>query len=206
MGKSYLVGPLVCTFVTWTYGNGVLPLLPLYAIERGASPAGTGVILAYGFLCLAVGTTAAGLLPKGFGHRKMLIACSGGVIAVLTWFVGRTTTLIAFGAVSGACWLFAGIILSQTAVLVGLAANPSDRGTAFGILGATNGLGSLFGGLGIGYAADRVGFERLFGGIGVFCLLIIVGALLSVEHRTEGSRMEGSLQGPAPAGTSSSAG
>jgi MFS family permease len=181
MGKAYLVGPLICTLVCWTYGNGVLPLLPLYAIERGASPSVTGLVLAYGFLCLAVGTTVAGLLPKRFRRRKLLVAASGIAIALLTWLTSRTTTLVPFAAFSGACWLFAGIIFSQTAALVGMAASPKDRGTAFGILGATNGLGSLLGGLGVGYAADRVGFEHLFDGIAVLCLLIVVGALVSVE-------------------------
>ena len=68
MKRQYLVGPFVCTFITWTYGNGTVPLLPLYAVDRGASPAGTGLFLAFLFLCLALGTAAAGLLPKRFAH------------------------------------------------------------------------------------------------------------------------------------------
>lgn len=52
---------------------------------------------------------------------------------------------------------------------------------AFGILGMTNGLGSLVGGLGVGYAANQLGFRGVFEGIAVFCALIVVGGLLSVE-------------------------
>jgi len=37
MQRKYLIGPLLCYIAVWTYGNGILPLLPLYAMEHGAS-------------------------------------------------------------------------------------------------------------------------------------------------------------------------
>lgn len=195
MNRKYLVGPFTSTFACWTYGNGVLPLLPLYAIERGATQTTSGLFLAFAFLCLALGTFAAGLLPKHFAHRRNLIAACGLLVSILTWLMSRTTTLLAFAGATGAVWFLCGLVFAQAATLTGLAAEAKDRGVAFGILGMTNGLGSLVGGIGVGYLADQLGFKGLFGSIAVFCMLIVVGGQLSIESPVK----KGPREGPRPA-------
>lgn len=148
MRRKYLVGPFLSTFTGWTLGGGTLPILPLYAMERGASESMSGLFLAFAFLCLAVGTMAAGLLPKDFHNRKWLIAASGLLMVGLTWLTGYTTTLMQLAGTIGLTWFLAGIVFSQAATLTGLSADPADRGTAFGILGMSSGFGSLVGGSG----------------------------------------------------------
>ena len=199
MGKAYLVGPFICAFATWTVGNGTVALLPLYAIERGASATGSGLFLAFAFGCLALGTFAPGLLPKNFAHRRALLVSSGILEILLSLLASRTTTLLPFVAISGGLYLSGGILLAQTAVLTGLAAPEQERGTAFGILGMTNGLGSLVGGFGAGWLADRFGFSAVFEGTAVVGLLIVAGALLSIESRVE-QTVSGAGQGPQIAG------
>ena len=54
-----------------------------------------------------------------------------------------------------------------------------DRGTAFGILGMTNGFGGLLGGLSVGYIAERLGYGGAFSILSGFTLLLIVGGFLS---------------------------
>jgi MFS family permease len=179
--RKYLVGPFIGTFACWTLGGGTLPILPLYAMERGASESMSGLFLAFAFLCLALGTMATGLLPKDFRNRKWLIAASGLLMVGLTWLTGHTTTLMQFAGTIGLTWFLAGVVFSQAATLTGLAADPGDRGTAFGILGMSSGFGSLIGGLGVGYLADRVGFAGVFGSLTAFNCLIVIGGLLSVE-------------------------
>ncbi len=66
MRRKYLVGPCLCAFACWTFGNGTVLLLPLYAIERGASQASSGLFLAFAFLCLALGNMTPAALPKDF--------------------------------------------------------------------------------------------------------------------------------------------
>lgn len=88
------MGPFVSTLAAWIYGNGVLPLLPLYAIERGASETTSGLFLAFAFLCLALGTFATGLLPRDFGNRKWLIVTSGLLMVGLTLVTSHITTLL----------------------------------------------------------------------------------------------------------------
>jgi len=188
MRRKYLAGPLICTFAVWTYGNGTMPILPLYAMERGASSSSGGLFLAFAFLCLALGTAATGLLPKSFANRKWLIVASGLLMVGFTWLMSTTTTLLPFAGATGLNWFLAGVVFSQAATLTGLAADSTDRGMAFGILGMTNGLGALIGGFGVGYIADRFGFTAVYKSIAVLCILVCIGGAVSVESpETPGS-------------------
>ena len=163
MGKKYLVGPFLCAFAAWTVGNGTVALLPLYAIERGASAAGSGLFLAFAFGCLALGTFAPGLLSKRFAHRRMLAGRKrhpvGAPVPVdqPDHYPAGLSRPPAEPPISlpGSC-------SARQRSLPGLAAPEQERGTAFGILGMTNGLGALVGGLGAGWLADRFGFAGVF--------------------------------------------
>lgn len=181
MRRSYLVGPFICCLAVWTFGNGTLPLLPLYAMELGASQQVSGLFLSFAFLCLALGNGIPAVLPKTFRKQRVLILAAALPPVVLLWLAGRVTTVLELALVTGATWFFAGVIFSQTATLVGLAATKQDRGTAFGILGMTNGLGGLLGGLSVGYIADHLGYSGAFGILAAFFLLIVVGGLLSLR-------------------------
>ena len=181
MHRKYLVGPFIACFAGWTYGNGALPLLPLYALDLGASRTASGLFLAFAYLCIAAGTMTSGMLPETFRRRKLLLVASGVPFIVLTWLTGRVVNVLQLAIVTGVIYLAAGVILSQATVLVGLEAGSEDRGTALGILGMTNGLGGLVGGLGAGYIADLFGYRGVFSSLAVFCILILIGGLVSIE-------------------------
>jgi MFS family permease len=182
MRRKYLVGPFLCFLAPYTLGNGTLPLLPLYAIQLGASTSVSGILVAFAYLCLALGSMAPALLPSGFLHRKMLVVASGVPFVILVWLGGRVTTVLQLAAATGLAWFFAGVIFSQAATLVGLAAEPKDRGTAFGILAMTAGLGGIIGGLALGPIADRFGYRAVYDSLAVFSILSVLGGLASVER------------------------
>jgi MFS family permease len=150
-------------------------------MERGASQSASGLFLAFAFLCLALGNMSPAALPKDFRHRRLLLVACGVLEIVLAWLAGRVANVLQLAIATGAGWFLAGIIFSQGTTLVGLAAGPEDRGTAFGILGMTNGLGALIGGLTVGPIADRFGYRGAYDGLAVFCVLIVVGGLISIE-------------------------
>ena len=181
MRKKYLVGPFLCTLSCWIVGNGTISLLPLYAIQRGASTAGSGLFLAFAFGCLALGTFAPGMLPGNFSHRRMVLTLTGVAQVTALLLTSRTTTVLPFAVCCGAFYFTGGVTFTQATVLAGQAAPEAERGTAMGILGMTNGLGSIIGGLGGGWLAGAHGFSGLWVGSGATALLVIVGALLSVE-------------------------
>jgi hypothetical protein len=109
--------------------------LTIYAVKLGGSKTGSGLFLAFAFLCLAVGTFASGLLRKDFAGRKWLAVASGLIMVGLTSLTSRTTTLVQFAGVTGAGGFLAGIVFSQAATLTGLASDSEDRRMAFGIIG-----------------------------------------------------------------------
>ena len=39
MSKKQILALFVCSLVPWTVGNGLVPLLPVYATQLGADPA-----------------------------------------------------------------------------------------------------------------------------------------------------------------------
>ena len=191
MRRSYLVGPFICCLAIWTVGNGTLPLLPLYAMELGASRETSGFFLSFAFLCLALGNGAPAILPKNFRKQRILVLAAALPIAVSAWLAGRVTSVLELAVVIGASWFCAGVIFSQTATMVGFVAAEKDRGTAFGILGVTNGLGGLLGGLSMGYIADHLGFVWVFNILAGFSLLILVGGLLSPDSPSVVEPQEG---------------
>ena len=177
------MGPFICLVAVWTFGNGTFPLLPLYAMELGASKQISGLFLSFAFLCLALGNGIPVVLPKSFRQQRVLVLAVALPPVILLWLAGRVTTVLELALVTGATWFFAGVIFSQTATLVGLSATEQDRGTAFGVLGMTNGLGGLLGGLSVGYIVDHLGYGGAFTILAGFSLLIVVGGFLSPSHR-----------------------
>ena len=56
----------------WTIGNGLVPILPVYALELETSEAVTGYYLAFAFICLTAGTFFTGWLTDKLQHRKLV--------------------------------------------------------------------------------------------------------------------------------------
>ncbi len=50
MRRKFLMEPFIAGLAGWTYGNGALPLLPLYALDLGASRTASGFFLAFAYL------------------------------------------------------------------------------------------------------------------------------------------------------------
>ena len=181
MRRKYLVGPFIILLAAWTYGAGIVPLLPLYASDLGASKTLSGLSLAFCFACITVGNALPALLPRTFRHRRLLLIACGIPFVVLIGLCGCLTTVIQLTLVTGMAWLLGGVLFSQTATLVGLAAPQRERGTAFGILAVPQSIGTVISGALLGVVVDRLGYKAMFVGLGVFCTLTILGGLLCVE-------------------------
>src|SRR5512139_3000663 len=179
MSKKQLSALFICSLIPWTLGNGLLPLLPVYASELGASPALAGYYLAFSYLALALGTLAAGWLSDRFQKRKRWLIFTGLVNLPLIWLMGQASNVWQLAALTAVVWLLGGLALALTMILAGLFAGPEERGSIFGILALTNGLGAVLGGLGFGTIADRWGYPALFAVLaGVAAILPFAGLWL----------------------------
>lgn len=166
MSNRQLAVLFVCSLVIWGIGNGLLPLLPVYARQIGASPALVGYYLSLSYMALALGTLAAGWLSDTFQKRKRLIFIANAALIPGIWLMGRVSTPWQLIGLTSMVWFTAGISLTLYGILAGLFAAAEERGRVFGILALTSGLGALIGGMTFGGIADRWGFPALFLALG----------------------------------------
>jgi len=121
----------------------VVPVLPLYTERFNASPFAIGMLLAVysgmGFIFSPI----VGALSDRLGRRSILLLST----------VGQATGFFIMGAANSLLWLFVARIIdgifganvSTTQAYVADVTPPEDRSRAMGMLGATFGVGFIFG-------------------------------------------------------------
>lgn len=125
-------------------GFGVLlPLLPYIALRYGASGVGVGAIVSAYSVAQLVGAPIWGRLSDRVGRRPVLLATLVGsaISLTATGFSDSLVTLLVARALAG---LFAGSLSTAQAAVADVSA-PEDRARSLGLLGATIGVGFIFG-------------------------------------------------------------
>ncbi|HEV8712243.1 MAG TPA: MFS transporter [Candidatus Binatia bacterium] len=179
MSRKQLCALFLCSLVPWTVGNGLIPLLPVYAIQLGATPVLVGYYLACSYLALAIGTIVAGGISDRLQRRKTLLIAAGLVSIPVMWLMSRATNVWHLAVLTAVVWFCGGVGLSLVSILTGLLAKEAERGKVFGVLALTGALGTLIGGLTMGVIADRWGYPTLFVVVAVFLALWpLTGVLL----------------------------
>jgi MFS family permease len=121
----------------------VIPLLPLYAENFGASPLVATTIFTCYAACSLVSTPLIGSLSDRYGRRPLLLISQAGTCA----------GFLMLGFADGLWMVFAGRILdgitagnlSTAQAYISDHTKPEDRAKAFGIIGVAFGIGFLFG-------------------------------------------------------------
>lgn len=175
MSRKMFIGLIVALFVHTSYGNGILPLLPVYAIRIGASPAIAGWFTAFAMLCLAAGSLLAGrwggiLQRRGF--LQLLVLAVIPLIAI----VGRVTRVWQLMLLTGVTWIGGGVLLTGLTIIVSRHAAERERGRVFGTIGVTMNVAAFAGSLSIGGLVDRFGYGTMFGAVAA-CYLPVLAAL-----------------------------
>lgn len=162
MKKKQLYVLFLCSLVPWTIGNGVTPLLPVYASELGSKPSFIGYYLSIAWLALTIGTFTAGWLSDRFQKRKAILIGAGTLAVPTAWLMGQVTTAWQLTVLTPLLWFFGGITLTLLMTIAGLFAGEDERGKIFGILTLTEAIGTILGGFTTGNIVDRWGYETLF--------------------------------------------
>jgi MFS family permease len=195
MRKRQLLALFICSLVLWTVGNGLVPLLPVYAVRLGADPAAAGYYLAFSNLALAVGAITAGWLSDRLKRRKLPFIIVTLASIPLSWLMGRAGNIWSLSLLTAVLWACGGLGLTMVAILTGLSAGEHERGQIFGILSLTSGLGALIGGLTTGFIADRWGYPAMFSAVAVFMLLAPLAGLFLTESVVEPGQVSEALAG-----------
>ncbi len=191
MSKKQILALFVCSLVPWAVGNGLVPLLPVYATQLGADPAAAGYYLAFSYFALAVGAVAAGWLSDRLQRRKMPLIIAGLAGIPIAWLIGRVGSIWGLSVLTAVLWFCGGLGLALIGILTGLSAGEDERGKIFGILSLTGGMGALIGGLATGFIVDRWGFPTMFTAVAVFLTLWPLAGIFLTEIGVERVQREG---------------
>jgi MFS family permease len=172
----------VCSFAILFVGFGLFPLLPVYAVEFGATPTLTGFYLAATYTSITLGTLLTGLLPRGISRKAMFVIA--GVLGVpALYLMGHAIAFWQVIILTCLVWFTGGIGLSLISVFIGLQANDSSRGKWFALLALTNPLGAVLGGLAVSWMVGWRGYPQMFTLLGlVYAIWPLVG-LLKVKDK-----------------------
>lgn len=200
MNKKQLYSLFLCSLIPWVLGNGLLPLLPVYASQLGAGTESVGYYLAISYFALALGTLAAGWLSDRLQKRKLILIISGVLNLPVIWLMGQVTNPWQLTVLTATVWFIGGIGLTLITILAGLFAEKSERGRVFGLLALTSALGAVIGGFTVGGIADRWGYSTLFIVLALFAATLpLVGLLLDdkpmIIHREKADQLMSSALG-----------
>ncbi|HSL59230.1 MAG TPA: MFS transporter [Acidimicrobiales bacterium] len=186
--------PIYLPWFTAVFGVGVLvPVLPLYLRDQGASFTLVSVVLAASGVGATIGALPSGSIAGRFGERALLVV-SLVVLAASTALLGVTgaaVALVALRLAEGAGSV--GVtIAQQTRITRHVPARV--RGRSMSLAGGTFRLAMLIGPVTGGVVADRAGFTAAFALAGAVtaagALPVLFGPRLAGEERREGDPVE----------------
>jgi DHA1 family tetracycline resistance protein-like MFS transporter len=133
----------------------ILPVLPFFAMNLGATGLWLGVLLSSYSVAKLIGASLAGRLSDRFGRKPLLILCLLG--SALSFFLtGLSGSLIVLAVARGVAGLFGGTIATAQAYVADVT-SPAERARYMGLLGASIGMGFIVG-PGLGAMLGRYGF------------------------------------------------
>ena len=185
MRKKQLLLLFFGILVPWTVGNGLLPILPVYALEIEASEAEAGYCISFAFLALAAGAILAGWLADKFQRRKLLLLISGILGTPSLFLMGKVSNVWQLAGATAAVWFSLGSVLTIITVFTGLTAGKEERGKLLGLIGMSSGLGSILGGLAIGPLIDRLGYPAMFTVLCIYSITLFISALFVKDIKVE---------------------
>jgi MFS family permease len=182
----------LCNLAIVFIGMGVFPILPLYAMAFGASPAVTGLFMASVYAAISVGSLVGGRLATYVGRKRLFIA-TGLLSLPAVILLGQATALWQVVLLTDLIWFAGGIGLTLTSVFTGLVAKSESRGKSFTLLHLTSPLGALIGGAAVSQILAWKGHGPLFVALGlVWAVWPLVGLL--VEDRPAAAPAAGARQ------------
>ena len=166
----------------------VLPLLPYYAKEFGATPFVTGLIFSAYPLMQVIAAPFLGRLSDAWGRKPVLMISIAGTAAALV-LLGLASTiwmLVMSRALDG----ITGGNISVAQAYMADVTSKEDRGKAFGLIGAAFGIGFILGPLAGGLLASIGTHVPPFvaaglAGINLLLVAFLLPESLSAERRAE---------------------
>jgi DHA1 family tetracycline resistance protein-like MFS transporter len=143
MNRSPLAVIFVTVFIDLVGFGIVIPVLPLYVPEFGATPRALGLLLASYSVMQLVFTPVLGNLSDKYGRRPvLLLSLIGTGIGFLIMGAAETLTLLFVGRILDG---ITGGNISTAQAYIADVTTPENRARGMGLFGAAFGLGFIFG-------------------------------------------------------------
>jgi MFS family permease len=173
----------------------ILPALPYYARELGASGFGLGALFTSYSLAQLLGAAALGRLSDRIGRRPVLmLSLAGSAVSML--LSGLAGTLVLLCAARALAGMFGGSIATAQAYIADVTPR-GERARYMGLLGASIGVGFVVGpALGAGLIALGFGFPgAAFTAAGLAAANFVFAALKLPESRPADAEVRRALPG-----------
>lgn len=159
------------SFVILLAGMGLFPILPLVAMEYGATRTEAGLFLTILYVAITVGSFTPGWLA-GWVSRRAQFSAAGLIGIVGLVLMGQVTTFWGLVGATAVAWFSGGVGLALISVFTALAAGEKRRGRSFGLMALATPLGSLLGGFFVGALLTWRDYATLFHAFAVIWLAL----------------------------------
>ena len=190
MSRKKLASLFISSLVIWIVGNGLIPLLPVYAQLLGADETISGLYLAFAYLAIATGAFSAGRVAQNRFGRKLPLVLVTLASSPLAWLLGQIESLWALIFLTALLWFCGGLALALINIIAGAFAGKHERGKIFGTLAMTSALGSVIGGLGTGWLVNTWDYPTMFSVLAGFMLLGPISVLFISEQAKKETQTE----------------
>jgi MFS family permease len=180
--KKQLPFLFICSLSILFVGMGILPLLPLYAVDLGATTGSAGLFLGGLYIAFTAGTLLPGPLAAKYGLRRLFIL-AGAISLPAVFLLGQITAFWQLFLLAAVLWFSGGIGNALVNIYTGLYAGKEERGRWFSLIALTAPLGALLGGVLVGRLVDGQGYPFMFAMLTFVWAVWPILAFLKVEDR-----------------------
>ena len=177
MRNRQLVALFFCNFGIFFIGTGLIPILPLYAAQFGASATGIGLYLGVTYVAIALGTALTDSLTRTIPARRLFIG-AGLLGAPALLLLGQATAMWQVVILTAVTWFLGGIGLTLSSIFTGMYADNQKRGKSFGIVFMAFPAAMLLSGLIVGRLIEWQGYSVMFAAITLAWMLYPIAAFL----------------------------
>jgi MFS family permease len=187
---------VLIAFLTHVGFSGSRLAVPLFAVDRGATPFIVGTVVALYAALPAVLALPAGRMTDRLGFKKPLIFGTGGVFtALMLPFLWPSLGMLYFTAALLGVAFMAFQLATQT--LAGAIAEPSQRARNFSLLSLGFALANFSGPLLAGFLIDNIGYARTFCALAIPLIPAMIIAALGSRWIPHVQTTSGAVRGSA---------